>query len=151
MLLTNSGLLHWHGIITPSLKNSVPSFKAFVVLESNFTVKESIDRLVILLQRYDMIVYARINRQTEAKWYGRATRPLEFILFDDPNLTAPLVEENPLISLCFPMRIIAWEDEIGRNRIAYKDPLVTIKEFRLNTGTFDWPDLRPLIAGVLTK
>jgi len=54
----------------------VPPFQAFVVLESNFPVKESIDRLVILLQRCDMIVYARINRQIEAKWYGKVIRPL---------------------------------------------------------------------------
>jgi len=131
-------------------KKRVP-LEAFVVLESMYTVKESIDRLVILLQRSDMIVYARINRQIEAKWYGRVTRPLEFILFDDPGLTALLVEENPIIALCFPMRIIAWEDEIGRCRVAYKDPLVTLKEFHMNLGGFEWPDLRELITLVLSE
>ena len=98
-----------------------------------------------------MIVYARINRQIEAKWHGRATRPLEFILFDDPSLTAPLVEENPIIALCFPMRIIAWEDEIGRCRIAYKDPLVSLREFRVDIDNFEWPDLRPVITRALSE
>ena len=127
------------------------ALKAFVVLESMYTVKETIDRLVVLLQRHDMIVYARINRQIEAKWYGRVTQPLEFILFDDPRRSAPLVEKNPMVALCFPMRIIAWEDEIGRCRIAFKDPLVALKEFCIDLEDFRWPDLTPVIAGVLSE
>jgi len=117
-----------------------------------YTVKETIDRLVVLLQRHDMIVYARINRQTEAKWYyGRATRPLEFILFDDPRLSAPLVEKNPMAALCFPMRIIAWKDEIGRCRISFKDPLIAFAEFRLDLEDFQWPALTPLFARILME
>lgn len=116
-----------------------------------YTVKESIDRLVILLQRYNMIIYARINRQIEAKWYGRGMRPLEFILFDDPELTAPLVDEHPLVALCFPMRIIAWEDKFCCCRVAYKDPLITLKEYHVDTGNFEWPDLRPMIIQALSE
>ena len=116
-----------------------------------YTVKESIDRLVVVLQRYDMIVYARINRQMEAKWYGRVTRPLEFILFDDPRLSARLVEKNPLVAVCFPMRIIAWEDEIGRCRISFKDPLIVLVEFRVDLEDFRWPDLRAVITRVLSE
>ena len=127
------------------------SLEAFIVLESMYTVKESIDRLVILLQRSNMIVYARINRQIEAKWYGRVTRPLEFILFDDPNLSARLVQVNPMIALCFPMRIIAWEDEIGACHISYKDPLISLTEFRIDMKDFKWPDLKEMITRVLSE
>jgi uncharacterized protein (DUF302 family) len=120
--------------------------EVFVILISKHSVKETIDRLVILLQRSDMIIYARINRQIEAKWYSRATRPLEFILFDDPRITGPLFERNPMMALCFPARIIAWEDEIGRCRIAFKDPLEIMKKFGVNREDCQWPDLRPVIA-----
>ena len=98
-----------------------------------------------------MTIYARINRQTEAKWYSRVTRPLEFILFDDPRISAPMFERNPIIALCFPARIIAWEDEIGRCRIAFKDPLESMKEFGVDREDFQWPDLRPVIALVMSE
>ena len=107
--------------------------------------------MVIGLERFHMIIYARINRQIEAKWYGRFTRPLEFILFDNPQITAHLVEENPMTALCFPMRVIAWVDEIGRCLISYKDPLITLKEFHVDIENFDWPDLRPIIARILSE
>jgi len=85
-----------------------------------------------------MIIYARVNRQIEARWYGKAIRPLEFILFDDPRLSTPMVERNPEIALCFPMQIIAWEDEMGRCRIAFKDPL-------------EWPHLQQVITPALSE
>lgn len=121
------------------------------MLPSKYSVKATIDRLVILLQRSDMIIYARINRQIEARWYDLVVLPLEFILFDDPRLSAPMIERNPIMALFFPMRIIAWEDEIGRCRIAFKDPLEIMKEFGVDREDFQWPDLRPVIALVLSE
>lgn len=125
--------------------------QVFVVLQSKHSVKATVDRLVILLQRSDMTIYARINRQIEARWYGSAARPLEFILFDDPRLSVPMIDRNPIMALCFPIRIIAWEDEIGRCRIAFKDPLEFMKEFHLDLDDFQWPDLRPVITWVLSE
>ena|ERR1700754_2270248 len=131
-------------------KKEVP-LKAYIILPSKHSVKETIDRLVISLQRSDMIIYARINRQIEARWYGKTTQPMEFILFDDPRLSACMVKRNPVIALCFPMRIIAWEDEIGRCRVAYKDPLHIMKEFRVASVDYQWPDLQPEITRALEE
>jgi uncharacterized protein (DUF302 family) len=125
--------------------------QVFVVLPSKYTVTAAIDRLVILLQRSDMTIYARINRQIEARWYDKEVRPLEFIFFDDPRLSTPMIDRNPIMALCFPIRIIAWEDEIGRCRIAFEDPLEFMKEFRLDREDFQWPDLQPVIARVLSE
>lgn len=121
------------------------------MLPSKHTIKVTIDRLVILLQQFDMTIYARIDRQIEARRYGRVARPLELILFDDPRLSAPMIDRNPIVALCFPVRIIAWEDEIGHCRIAFKDPLEFMKEFYLDREDFQWPDLQPAIARVLLE
>jgi uncharacterized protein (DUF302 family) len=129
----------------------ITPLQVVVVLPSKHSVKETIDRLVILLQQADMTIYARINRQLEAKWYSRATRPLEIILFDDPRILAPMFERNPTMALCFPARVIAWEDETGRCQIAFKDPLEIMKEFGVDREDCQWPDLRPVITRVLSE
>jgi uncharacterized protein (DUF302 family) len=127
------------------------SLAILIVLSSKHSVKETIDRLVILLHRAEMTIYARINRQAEAKWYAMVIQPLEYILFDDPRISVPLFERNPMLALCFPVRIIAWEDEVGRCQIAFRDPLDTMKEFGVAREDSRWPDLRPLIALVLSE
>ena len=98
-----------------------------------------------------MIVYARINRQIEAKWYGRLGRLMEFILFDDPRLSGPLVERIPQIALCFPMRIVAWIDEQGGCQVAYKDPMVVMKEYNIDRGGHEWNHLRRVISRSLSE
>src|ERR1700733_394296 len=118
--------------------------QVYVVIPSKYSVKETVDRVVIVLQRADMTIYGRIDRQTEAKWHSRVTRSLEFIFFDDPRISAPIFEKNSILALCFPVRMIAWEDETGRCWIAFKDPLETIKEFGVDRGDWPWPDLRQL-------
>jgi uncharacterized protein (DUF302 family) len=131
------------------MQNSKP-LEALVVLASQYTVKETIDRLVILLQRWDMLIYARINRQIEAKWFGLSTRELEFILFDDPRLSVPIIELNPTLALCFPMRIIAWEEASGACRVAFKDPIVLMRIHVPDRDELFWPDLHADITRVLS-
>lgn len=121
------------------------------MLASRYSVKETIDRLVILLQQWDMLIYARINRQIEAKWYGLVAQPLEFILFDDPRLSVPIIELNPTLALCFPMRIIAWEEASGACRVAFKDPVVLMRIYVPDGEGLYWPDLQPDITRALSE
>ena len=126
------------------------TLEAVIVLPSKLSVKETIDRLVISLQQQDMTIYARINRQVESKWYGLETRSLEFILFDDPRLSGPLVERYPTTALCFPARVIAWEDANGSCKVAFRDLLALMQEFAGDAEVFHWPDLVPVISRALS-
>jgi len=104
---------------------------------------------VIALQQQDMTIYARIDRQVESKWYGLETRPLEFLLFDDPRLSGPLVEKDPTAATCFPVRIIAFEDANGNCRVAFRDLPAIIKEWGWQEAV-TWPDLAPVISRALS-
>jgi uncharacterized protein (DUF302 family) len=128
----------------------IKQLEANVVLTSRFPIKDTIDRLVIALQQQEMLIYARINRQVESKWYGLVTRPLEFIIFDDPRLSGPLVEREPIAAICFPARIIAWEDANGVCLVAFRDLPAIIKKWGWQEA-IDWPDLAPVISRALSE
>lgn len=117
-----------------------------VVISSKHSVKDTMDRLVLLLVRLDMTVYARINRQLGC---GLETRPMECILFDDPELSSPVVEKCPAFALCFPMKIIAWDD--GGCWVAYNDPVVLLQVYDRAAEGFYWPDLRTCILQEIEK
>ena len=114
-------------------------------------MRETIDRLVISLQQQNMTIYARINRQVESKWYGLETRSLEFILFDDPRLSGPLVERYPTAALCFPVRLIAWEDSGGSCQVTFRDLLAVRQDYTWDPEIFNWPDLVPVISRALSE
>jgi uncharacterized protein (DUF302 family) len=121
--------------------------EALVILSSRHTVKETVDRLIILLERHGMAIYARINRQAESKWHELETRPMECILFDKPQLSGPVIQKYPVLALCFPMRIIVWEE--NGCQVAYKDPAVMLQMYDPALEGFHWPDLRTDILQVL--
>ena len=145
--MITSSLSHWHNIAIVIAQTKY--LEANVVLTSRFPLKETMDRLVITLEEQEMIIYARINRQVESKRYGLVTRPLEFIIFDDPRLSGPLVERDPIAAICFPVRIIAWEDSKGKCLVAFRDLPAIIKKWGWQEAV-DWPDLAPVIARVLS-
>jgi uncharacterized protein (DUF302 family) len=121
--------------------------KALIVLSSKYTVNETLDRLVILLESLEMTIYARINRQTEFKRCGPRSQSMQYILFDDPKLSCCLIEKYPILALGFPMKIIAWQD--SGCKVAYKDPMVMMQIHDPTLGEIHWPDLRTNILQAL--
>ena len=87
---------------------------------SQFTVREAMDKIIIALSKLDVVIYARINRQLEQKWFGREALPFEYILCDSPKNTGPVVEQNPLKAFELPAIVIVWEDSEKRCWVACK-------------------------------
>jgi uncharacterized protein (DUF302 family) len=140
-------LQDWHGIIMKVLQNNL--LEAPVIISSMYNVKETIDLLVILLGRLHMTIYARINRQAESRCCELETRPMECILYDNPELSSPLVQKHPTLALYFPMRIVAWEDE--GCHVAFNDPMLLLQVYDAALHGSVWRDLRMSIEQELAK
>ena len=110
-------------------------------------VKDTIDLLVLLLEQLNMTIYARINRHMESRCAGLETRSMECLLYDNPELSSPLVEKHPILALNFPMRIIAWEDQ--GCHVAFTDLVLLLKAYDPVPVGFHWPDLRASIERAL--
>ena len=119
------------------------------MLSSSFTVKESADRLIILLDRLQMAVYARVNRKDESRWWGVVSRPMECILFDRPQLSTPIIEKDPILAFYFPMKIIIWED--NGCRVAFRDLTTMLRKYDPASEIAQWPNLCADITRALEK
>lgn len=95
--------------------------RGVAIYQSNYSVKETIDRIHSFLQEHGATVYTRINQQTEVNNTGQRLLPLEFILFGNPKSGGPLMAKNPLIALDLPLKVIAWQDDQGKVWLAYNE------------------------------
>jgi uncharacterized protein (DUF302 family) len=127
------------------------SHKGIVMHSSQFTVKETIDRLVVFLQQHGTTIYARINQQSEAHNAGLKIAPSEFILFGNPKSGGLIMVENPMAALDLPLRIVAWEDDSNKVWLVYNDPAYIEERYSLPNNLIGLLDLRPLIIGALTS
>ncbi|MDN3549261.1 DUF302 domain-containing protein [Mucilaginibacter aquaedulcis] len=104
------------------------------VRKSQYSVKETINRLQAALEQHNITIYARIDQQAELQKAGQAIAPLEYLLFGNPKAGGPVMIENPMAALDLPLKVIAWQDEHAVVHIAYNDASYIKNRYALSTG-----------------
>jgi uncharacterized protein (DUF302 family) len=125
--------------------------KGIIIRSSPWSVKETIDRLVVILEDRKATVYARINQQSEAPNVGKEIPPLEFILFGNPKAGGLIMAENPIAALDLPLKIIAWQDAEKSVWVAYNSASYLEERYALSHDVIKPADLDPLINSVISK
>jgi len=104
-----------------------------MIIESKHSVAETLDRLTNILTEKGINVAARINHSAAAAKVGMKLRPTEIMLFGNPNLGTPLMQENQEVGFALPMRAFAWQDEIGNVLLRVTNPAELQTKFQLTT------------------
>ena len=125
--------------------------KGITIRSSPWSVKETIDRLVVALEEHKATIYARINQQSEVHNAGKEIPPLEFILFGNPRAGGLIMAENPIAALDLPLKIIAWEDAAKRVWLAYNDAAYLEERYALSHDVMQPVNLDPLITNLINK
>lgn len=112
-------------------------------LPSKYSVSETMDRLQSLLRSKKITTFVRINQAAEAKAVGLSMRPTELLLFGDPKLGTPLMEQHPSVAIDLPLKALAWESADGQVWLSYNSP-----EYLMQRHHLDSPPLKA-IEGLL--
>ena len=108
-------------LFQPVTNKNMINAKGVLIQQSQYSVKDTIDRLQTFLLQHGATIYARINQQAEVNNAGLSLLPLEFILFGNPTGGGSLMAENPLIALDLLLKVIAWEDDQKKVWLAYNE------------------------------
>ena len=112
--------------VTPSLAQDI------TVRESKFSVKETLDRLAVELDKRGMKVASRVDHAAGARAVGMEMPPTEVMMFGNPKLGTPLMLSAPAIGIELPMKMMAWQDKAGKVWIGYVAPNVLKARYRIN-------------------
>ncbi|MHB1092955.1 DUF302 domain-containing protein [Thiobacillus sp.] len=88
---------------------------------SVFPVKETIDRMLAIIEEQGWHLFARIDHAQLARKKGLELRPTELILFGNPEIGTRLMQDRQLAAIDLPMKVLVWEDEQGQVRITCND------------------------------
>jgi uncharacterized protein (DUF302 family) len=125
--------------------------KGITIRSSQYTVKETIDRIQSFLQQKGVTIYARIDQQAEANNAGQKLLPLEFILFGNPKAGGPVMAANPVAALDLPLKVIAWEDHQRKVWVAYNDATYIQERFSLTDAVIAPLNLDPVIENIFKQ
>lgn len=122
-----------------------------IIKPSPFTAKESAARLLEVLLEKGFTIYARIDQQDELNKVGFKIRPLEYILFGNPESGGQLIAKNPLVALDLPLKIVVYEDDESKVWVVYNDAKYIIDRYHLAQPLTSGPDLGGLVDSAFNK
>lgn len=104
----------------PALQDIAPF--DLTVVDSAFGAGETIDRLVAVMERRGVTIFARIDHGAAAAAIDQPIPPSELLIFGNPNLGTPLIANRPMAAFDLPMKMLVWENQAGETRLAYLTP-----------------------------
>ncbi|MGB9128886.1 MAG: DUF302 domain-containing protein [Thiobacillus sp.] len=93
-----------------------------IALPSAHSAKLTMDKLESIARACGLKIFARIDHAADAASVGEELRPNELLIFGHPKDGMPLLQCEQTYGIDLPMRVLAWEDAMGRSWLGYKDP-----------------------------
>ena len=86
---------------------------------SEFSVIETVDRLIKKIEENGWHVFASIDHAKQARDKGLELRPTQVVLFGNPKIGTLLMQDRQTSAIDLPVKILVWEDEKGDVQVAY--------------------------------
>jgi uncharacterized protein (DUF302 family)/uncharacterized membrane protein YidH (DUF202 family) len=89
---------------------------------SSHSVDKTVEKLQGILQAKGVTLFALIDHSGEAEKAGMKMRPTKLLIFGSPKAGTPLMQAAPSIAIDLPLKILVWEDDLGRVWLSYNSP-----------------------------
>jgi len=106
------------------LQSNVFASENYVDKKSPYSVDKTLDRLENILKSKGITIFTRVDHSAGAKRAGIAMNDTKLLIFGNPKMGTPLMNENIMMALDLPMKALAWEDQKGQVWLSYLKPSV---------------------------
>lgn len=89
---------------------------------SAHSVTVTMDRLEAAVRKAGATVFARVDHYAGAESVDLPLGPSQVLIFGNPKLGTPAMQDNPTAGLDLPLRVLAYFGEDGLVRVVYHDP-----------------------------
>jgi uncharacterized protein (DUF302 family) len=93
-----------------------------VRIEAAGDVATTMDRLEAAVTGAGATVFARVDHAKGASSVGMDLLPEQLLVFGNPKLGTPAMQDNPLAGLSLPLRVLVYQDGDGQTWLAYEHP-----------------------------
>ncbi len=99
-----------------------------IKVNTNKSVQEALDALEAAVGNAGATVFARVDHAAGAEKVGLTIPANQVLIFGNPALGTPAMQIDPRAGLFLPLKVQAYEDEVGQVWLAYEDPKETMDE-----------------------
>lgn len=118
-----------------------------VKVPASADVPETMDALVAAVKGAGATVFARVDHAKGAEGIGEDLQPAQLLIFGNPKLGTPAMQDDIQAGLLLPLRVLVYEDA-GKVWLAYEDPAEMLTAL---DGIGPEAGYLPVMAGALAK
>lgn len=93
----------------------------WIIKDSASDVAVTADKLVAAVEGAGAKVFARVDHAAGAASIDAELAPMTLVMFGNPKLGTPILQNAPQAGLDLPIRVLIWDDN-GSTKIGYLDP-----------------------------
>lgn len=95
---------------------------SFLNLQSPFSAGDTLNRLLQTLEAAGMTIFERIDHQANAQSVGVEMPPATLVVFGNPQVGTPLMQQYPSLAIDLPLKALIWQDTAGRVWLSANSP-----------------------------
>ena len=80
------------------------------MVQSPYTFTQTIERLQKVLKSKNITIFATIDHKKAAEAVGENMQPATVLIVGNPKVGTALMQENPLLAIELPLKILIYED-----------------------------------------
>lgn len=105
-------------IMSSSIANAA---EGVINVESQFSVDETANRLVNILNKKGMTLFNRVKHSKAAEKVGIEMRQTELVIFGNPKIGSLLMKCQQSIAIDLPLKALIWKGKDNKVWLSYND------------------------------
>lgn len=93
-----------------------------IKVRASGTVAETMDALATAVTGAGAAIVARVDHAGAAGSVGMDLAPEQLLIFGNPKLGTPAMQDDPRAGLFLPLKVLVYEDSDGAVWLTYQDP-----------------------------
>ncbi len=112
---------------------SVDEHEGIIVKRSDLSFDDAVNAVQEQIRSAQQLdILAELDHQKNAASVDMELRPTHVIMFGNPQVGIPLMQENRSIAVELPLKILIFEDENGQVKLAHKDMQFLLDRYQVN-------------------
>ncbi|WP_299848383.1 DUF302 domain-containing protein [uncultured Roseovarius sp.] len=102
-----------------------------VKVKASGDVASTMDALEAAVTGAGATVFARVDHAAGAAKVDMELAPEQVLIFGNPKLGTPAMQDDPLAGLYLPMKVLVYQDGDGQTWLAYEDPAEMLEDLNV--------------------
>ncbi len=102
-----------------------------VKVKASGDVASTMDALEAAVTGAGATVFARVDHAGGAAKVDLDLAPEQLLIFGNPKLGTPAMQDDPLAGLYLPLKVLVYQDADGQTWLAYEDPKEMLEDLNI--------------------